>query len=156
MAGALWVIAVAVAPRSPAAPVWLVAPAFAAATMVLHRVVVSDATRFFGWAAALLAGVGFILILISSVGQRWGFPTDALGFWGLGLIGPSHVLFGLGLTRLARPLAVAGMAIVAGWCLPLVTLVVSGGAIVWTALGSAWILFALANIWALRAKASSP
>ena len=146
LTGAFWIMAASVFPGEPAAAIWLMAPAFAASTIVLHRVVVADATGFLGWAAAVFAGVGLTLVLISLLGQKAGLATDAVGFWGLGLIGPSHVMFGLSVTRLGYPVALGGVGLIVGWCLPLATLVVQVGAIVWTPLGAAWILFALMNV----------
>jgi hypothetical protein len=147
--GILWLTAATLFQREPAAAVWLAAPALAASTIVLHRIAVADATGFLGWAAAAFAGVGLALVVISLLGQRAGLAIDALGFWGLGLIGPSHLLFGLGATRLGLPVALGGVTVGIGWCLPLVALVVTIGATVWIPLGAAWILFALVNLWVL-------
>jgi hypothetical protein len=149
LAGAFWIMAAALLPREPSAAIWLIAPALAASAIVLHRIVVADASGFLGWAAAMLAGVGLALVVVSWLGQMVGLASDPAGFWGLGLIGPSYLLFGLGLARLGRPLGLAGVGILAGWCIPLVTLVVNLGAIVWIPLGAAWILFGLTNVWML-------
>ena len=147
LTGAVWIIAAGLFQREPAAPIWLMAPTFTASTIVLQRVVVGDATGFLGWAAAVLAGVGLTFISIALLGQTVGLATDVVGFWGLGLVGPSLVLFGMGITRLGRPMALAGVGLIVGWCLPLIALVVSVGAYVGIPLGAAWILFASVNVW---------
>lgn len=109
--------------------------------------VIADATGFPGWAAAIGAGVGVALVVLSLVGQESGFAMGSLGFWGVGLIGPSQLLFGLGVAGLGWPVALGGVAVAVGWCFPLVALVVSIGSIVWIPLGAGWIIFGIVNAW---------
>jgi hypothetical protein len=114
--------------------------------MLLHRLAVARATGFPGWVAAVFAIVGLTLVFLALLGKTLGLATDAVGFWGLGLFGPSHVFFGLGVTRLGWPMALAGVGLIVGWAFPLVALFVNVGAIVWIPLGAAWVLFALLNV----------
>jgi hypothetical protein len=141
--GASWIVASTLYGREPGAFLWLLAPALAACAMVLHRLSVGNATGFPGWAAAISAGGGLALLAIALLGRAVGAASDVIGFAGLGLIGPSQVLFGLGMTRVSTFAAVGGIAIILGWFLPLIALFVPLAPVVCVPLGAAWILVGL-------------